>query len=364
MPKRVFRCIFLLAPFLHPWLAAACQCEAALSPCSEAKASELIFIGTVESIEPSFLNRWNVSQRQSMGSLNSAFDDALKNQSAASLAKLKDTYLKLFPDLVADQRQRFQAAKTPYDLSRIFFSTLDRGERVRFKVKTLFKHEDDDDAPPPAAKPKPPAPTRAAKKNAPKKGPAKSKAAKDDDDDDDQPANQAEKEKLESVIIETAAGDCGVDFQVGETYLVYANSDEGSGAFSTSSCTRTRRLSDAGHDLPYLSFYKDNPKLATQLEGFVTNNDHPGHDFDFQQYKEAIGLPVPGVVVKLESDTLVRYAEAEAGGRFVFDGLPEGDYRTTVYTGEYPLNVQLLAGPQGQRIAAQGCATQILWVPK
>jgi hypothetical protein len=41
-------------------------------------------------------------------------------------------------------------------------------------------------------------------------------------------------------VIETAFGDCGVDFQAGETYLVYADGDEGSGTFSTGSCTRTR----------------------------------------------------------------------------------------------------------------------------
>ena len=47
----------------------------------------------------------------------------------------------------------------------------------------------------------------------------------------------------------TSSGACGFDFQVGETYLVYA--DEGSNLFFTSSCTRTNRLSDAGPDLSY-----------------------------------------------------------------------------------------------------------------
>ena len=45
-----------------------------------------------------------------------------------------------------------------------------------------------------------------------------------------------------TVVVETAFGDCGVDFQAGETYLVYADSDEGSGAFpiliGRSSCVR------------------------------------------------------------------------------------------------------------------------------
>jgi hypothetical protein len=382
--------IVLAISLLCPWIAGACQCEVRFSPCTEVGISDLIFIGTVESIEPNFLNRWNVSQLTSMRSLNGTFSDALQNPSAASLAKLKDVYLKMFPDLTADQKQRFQSAATPNDLSRIFFSTLDRGEQVRFKVNTLFKHEDDDDPPPPVTNLKASTPAGAKTKTAPKKGAAvKGKGAKDDDDqparkakadddddkparkakaddDDDKPARKAkaddDDDKLESVVVQTAFGDCGVDFQAGETYLVYANSDESSGQFFTGSCTRTRRLSDAGQDLPYLSFYKENPKESAQLEGFVTNSIR--NSLDIQHYTRAIDSPVQGVVVKLESNALTRYAESDAGGRFVFDGLPEGNYRTFAYTSEYPLNVQLLAGPKGQRIAAQSCATQILSVPK
>jgi hypothetical protein len=356
----MFRYIFLAAPFLSPWIAGACKCEIALSPCDETKASDLVFIGTVESIEPNSLNRWNVSQRASMGALTNAFTDALQNPSDISLARLKDVYLKMFPDLPEDQKRQFQSAATPNDLSRIFFSTLDHGERVRFKVKTLFKHEDDDDdASPPVTKPKVSTPAGTKTKNAPKKEPAvKDKA---DKDDDDQPAKQAQKKELETVVVETAFGDCGVDFQAGETYLVYANSDEGSGTLSTGSCTRTRRLSDAGQDLAYLSFYKENPKEVAQLEGWVTHNEHDS--LDLQHYRQAIDLPVQGMVIKLESDTLTRYAESDMGGRFVFDGLRHGDYRTSVYSSEYPLDVHLLAGPKGLRIPAQSCGTQILWVP-
>jgi hypothetical protein len=357
---RIFPRILLAFAFLCPWIAEACKCEIALSPCNEARTTDLVFIGTVESIEPNFLNRWNVSQRTSMGALNNAFTDALQNPSAASLAKLKDVYLKMFPDLPADQKRQFQTAATPNDLSRIFFSTLDHGERVRFKVKTVFKHEEDDDTPTPAIKPKVSGPAGAKPKNSPKKNAAvKGKAEKDDDED--QPAKQVEKKELETIVVETAFGDCGVDFQAGETYLVYADGDEGSGTFSTGSCTRTRRLSDAGQDLAYLTFYQENPKDVAQLEGFVTHNAHGS--LDLQHYRQAIDLPVEGVVVKLESEKLTRYAESDAGGRFVFDGLREGGYRTYIYSSDYPLDVHLLAGPKDLHIAMQSCGTQILWVP-
>src|SRR5215469_10227551 len=104
--------IILAIPLLWARIAGACQCEVALSPCSEVGVSDLIFVGTVESIEPSFLNRWNVSHRTSMSALSGAFTAASQNPSVASLAKLKDEYLKIFPDLPPDQKQKFQSAST------------------------------------------------------------------------------------------------------------------------------------------------------------------------------------------------------------------------------------------------------------
>jgi hypothetical protein len=41
--------------------------------------------------------------------------------------------------------------------------------------------------------------------------------------------------------------------------MVYANEEEGADYFFTSTCMRTKRLSDAGDDLAYLYFYKNQP---------------------------------------------------------------------------------------------------------
>jgi hypothetical protein len=76
---------------------------------------------------------------------------------------LKDAYVNIFPAPEPDEKRRLQAADTVHDVASLFYSALDRGMRVRFKVRTLFKHEDDDDAPSNAG--------------------VKDQKAKDDDDD-------------------------------------------------------------------------------------------------------------------------------------------------------------------------------------
>ena len=212
-------------------------------------------------------------------------------------------------------------------MASLFYSDLDRGIRARLKVKALFKHEDDDSA---------------------QNAGAKDKKAKVDDDP-------------EFFEVWTTFDDCGYDFQIGETYLVYASNDEFGDYFFTGGCTRTRRLSDAGEDLAYLFFYKDRPEESARLEGFLSTESL---DLDAQHDPETVKSPVTGIVVELQSDHLRRYSQSDRNGRFLFDGLPEGDYEMSAFAGGYPVNVELLAGPKPLHIKAKSCARQILVLPK
>lgn len=331
---RAFSALCLLSAVLVPRPAAACQCETSYSACHEVKESNLVFIGTVESIEPIFLNRWNLTDQSPLRPLNDAYTGARLGPSKATLGQLKDAYLKTFPDLGADEKLKLQAAQTIDDVSSLFFSALDRGMRVRFKVKTLFKHEDDDD------------------------DSAKNAGPKDPKDDD------KEKEAPEFLDVWTTFGDCGNDFQLGETYLVYTFNDEFSKYLFTSSCTRTRRLSDAGEDLAYLFFYSNHPGESARLQGFATTERLSQGDFDYLHDPETIKSPVGGVIVELQSDRLKRFAQSDKNGKFVFDGLPEGDYQLSAFSSSYPLNAQLLSGPTPLHIKAKSCARQILQLPK
>ena len=347
--------------------ARACECMVSLSTCHEVGSSDLVFIGTVELIEPMFLNRWNLTSPAYIRSINDAYTGAREHPSAAALARLKDAYLKTFPELAADQKNQVQAAKTVSGVTSLFYSSLSRGMRVRFRVKTIFKHEDDDDAPKDTA-----ATDKDGKDNKDKrakdddddrkKGPGKSEpvktAAADNDKDKDQKGEEGFFE------VETAFGECGYDFQQGETYLVYADSDEDSDVLSTSSCSRTRRLSDAGEDLTYLFVYKDRPEESARLEGFTTTDEYYQLGFDQMHDPETTKAPVAGIIVELQSDRLTRYADSDVNGRFVFDGLRGGEYKVSAFARGYPVETQLLAGPQRFHIEQKGCARQVLLLPK
>ena len=74
--------------------------------------------------------------------------------------------------------------------------------------------------------------------------------------------------------------------------------------------------------------------------------------------------PMAGVVVELQSDRLTRFAESDRNGRFVFDGLGEGDYKLSAFAAGYPVNPTLLAGPQAFHVPAKNCALQVLLLPK
>jgi hypothetical protein len=326
MKNRVLRRLSLPGLFfflMHCGPMLACKCLMSLSACNEVDASNVVFIGTVESIEPNFLNYWNLASPAALQSLNDAFREAQKQPSEANLTRLKETYLKTFPEVVGDEQGSVKGAKTALDVSSLFDLALNRGMRVRFHVKTLFKHEDDDD----------------------------NDNDKDKKDDD------------QILDVWNPFGDCGYNFQTGETYLVYANTEESSDYIFTGSCTRTRRLSDAGDDLAYLFFYKQDRERSSRLEGFTTTDVHAQFDFDPLRQPRSIRSPVTDVVVELRADGLTRYAQPDTSGKFYFDGLTGGDYQVSAFAAGYPANRKLLAGPRQLQIKEKACVNQILVLP-
>ena len=304
--------------FLFPCAAFACKCEMTLSVCNEVAATDIIFVGAVETIEPSFLDSWNAGQRAALDLLNQESARAQSDRSPAAFAKLRDAYLKVFPDLPADHKKRLAAATSPDQLAELFYWILDHGKRVRLRVKTVFRGEIGDD------------------------------------DDDKTPAKTVE--------VWTAFGDCGITFQTGETYLVYADDDEESNIMTTGACTRTRRLTDAGDDLAYLYFFKNYADSAGRVEGFVTGDLLFLRDLDLAHYSGRIGAPV-AAVVELKSRDRDRYTETDDKGRFIFDGVAAGDLTVSAYSPGFPAQTRLLAGPKPVRMEKRACATQVLVAP-
>ncbi|HTP34849.1 MAG TPA: carboxypeptidase-like regulatory domain-containing protein [Candidatus Acidoferrales bacterium] len=297
---------------------AACKCQLTLSACREAASSEVIFIGTVQSIEPTFLDLWNPSQPSSLAQLNQEYERAQDAKDGEGFGPLRDAYLKVFPDLPAEHKKRLQTAASRQELTTLFYWILDHGKRVRLRVKTLYRNGDDDA-------------------------------------DDDAP---------KTMEVWTAFGECGVHFQVGETYLVYADADEESDVITTDACSRTRRLSDAGDDLAYLYYWKNFGDDAARLEGFVTSDLLYQRGLDLTHYSDRIGAPAPGIVVQLKGPDRTRYAETDERGRFVFDGLPEATYTLTGFAAGYPAVQKAATAPKEVRMEKKACASEVLIAPK
>lgn len=359
--RAIFPAVILQALVMLARPACACQCER-FSTCNEVAATSLVFIGTVESIEPMFLNRWNDTSQSSLRSLNDAFMRAQEHPSADALADLKDAYLKTFPDVSADRKSQIQKARTASGVAALFYSNVGRGMRVRFQVRTLFKHQDDDDDTKQTSASNPgdddDRKAGTAKKEAPAgraapmKGPEKTVE------------KPAEKQAEDFFEVWTPFGECGVSFQTGETYLVFASDDEEtSDSIATDSCTRTRRLSEAGDDLAYLFFYKEHPEASTRIDGYATTNSRYRQDFS-PLHPERIQPLIRNVVVQLKSGDLRRFTETDQNGHFVFDGLPAGDYTLAAYDSDYPKGKQLLANPQPVHLQPKSCSLQILVLSK
>ncbi len=299
--------LLFLWPLVFPVAALGCKCAGPFSVCQRVAMSDIVFIGTVESIAPRFLDYWNPTQQQSLTLLNAETARAQADRSAASLTAAKNAYAAIFPDLPEDSKKLLEAANSREDLVKAFYRILGNGRRVRFRVKNAYRGEEDED---------------------------------------------------EILDVWTPFGDCGYDFQTGETYLVYADDDEESNQVSTDACSGTKRLSDAGADLPYLYFFETSGGEAARLDGFATTNEF--HKLDDARTQQ----PVAGVLVELKSERGSRFTETGADGRFVFDGLAAGEYTLAAYAAGYPRIVQQLAGPERVRVEAKGCAAPTLLVIK
>jgi len=306
---------FVLALALVPALEAACPCMIQFGVCDETRQSDAVFIGTVESVAPPFLDPF--ARSKAMASLPAAETARLQGDtSPEAVQKLKKIYLDMFTGLPDEVRSRIQDATTQRELQSAFEAVQSEGRMARFRVKTLYKSE-----------------------------------GEGDDDDKATP---------EFLDIWTGSGDCGIDFQAGETYLVYAIQDEDSGKLETSVCMRTRRLSEEKGDLGFLYFLQHAEKESTRLEGFVSTSFA---DQSLPRYEDAISAPSPGAILELDTGNGMRYTQSDSDGRFSFDGLKQGDYKISVLAAGFPRtprNVLLSRGFHGDE---GSCARQILVVP-
>ena len=128
------------------------------------------------------------------------------------------------------------------------------------------------------------------------------------------------------------SGDCGYDFQIGETYLVYAREDPQNGRMITSICTRTTPAAEAAEDLAYIRNVQSG-KAVTKVFGYVFSNSQELGGL--LRYRGPPASPIAGATVELESTGGVLATSTDAQGAFTFQDVPENDYEITASAAGY-----------------------------
>lgn len=125
------------------------------------------------------------------------------------------------------------------------------------------------------------------------------------------------------------SGDCGIAFKKGESYLVFATTSKGAPTvLQTGLCDRTRELSLAQDDLPYLRALATSPPRGGRVYGYVELANP-------QVVRRPPGSPQPER--KRMADVPVTLTEVVGGvtkttstdtsGRYEFTDLAPGKYR-------------------------------------
>lgn len=91
------------------------------------------------------------------------------------------------------------------------------------------------------------------------------------------------KEKeISSVILAGEPSSCGLSYEIGEIYLVYAHKTKDKGIFTSSACDNTKILSEAEEDLKYLR--EDLPKPEVVLCKPTASNKKYIEEKPFESY--------------------------------------------------------------------------------
>jgi hypothetical protein len=156
------------------------------------------------------------------------------------------------------------------------------------------------------------------------------------------------------VVTGQGGGDCGYDFKVNESYLIYAWEDKG--VLSTGICSRTRLMSEASEDLEYIrGLPKASPNGRISGSIFIST---PRRSDDMWQPNPTI----PGLEIAASGPKGVVSVQTDGEGKFAFENTAPGDYilRAVAPKGLYPDMVE-----QKVKLVGKGCAvTSLVFVPQ
>ena len=120
------------------------------------------------------------------------------------------------------------------------------------------------------------------------------------------------------VLTGSGGGDCGYNFEVNESYLVYAWNN--GGKLSTGICSRTRRLTDAAEDLHYIRDLAD-AKPGGSIYGHVSKYLTRKSTDDYKP-----NPPLPNIPILIEGANGRFETATDSGGQYRVDNIPAGKY--------------------------------------
>jgi hypothetical protein len=150
------------------------------------------------------------------------------------------------------------------------------------------------------------------------------------------------------VLTGSGGGDCGYDFKLNESYLVYAWGNESK--LFTGICTPTKLLTQADEDLSYIRGLAD-AKPGGSIYGRVTQ-----YLVRKSQDEHGPNPPMSNVSISIEGAKTTTETRTDTDGEFRVDGLPAGKYtvRATAPPGFYDRGTKVDA-----QLFDKGCA--IAW---
>ncbi|HEV2883413.1 MAG TPA: carboxypeptidase regulatory-like domain-containing protein [Pyrinomonadaceae bacterium] len=148
------------------------------------------------------------------------------------------------------------------------------------------------------------------------------------------------------------ADDCGYPFVKGASYLVYAYRDEKDDRLHTSSCTRTKRVANAGEDLQYLRALASAPRTVT-ISGKVQR--HLSYAGNYAQPY----VPMEGALLSVEGGEQTKDVRTDVSGSFEVTGLKPGSLKLKLHL---PDELTAYRSQRVLKFESGGCASEVFYV--
>ena len=147
-------------------------------------------------------------------------------------------------------------------------------------------------------------------------------------------------------------GDCGVSFQIGQRYLVYAYRYKDK--LTTSICTRTTSFSRATEDLAFLGMLSSAAPGVT-ISGKVSRGPYMGPDVA-EIKNENLS---PDVLITLQGESEQKEIRPDAEGRFRVNGLRPGKYKLSL---KLPETLITARNELELNLADRGCGAAVWYI--